>query len=315
MTNWKKFPQYCFCHDSLEELGSLHMQDEGFSLDKKAFLDFARENTHRWSSLSNVETRRIDCPFCNLKLGSGGYKSNLGTQHLVSSQEYHEKLLADGFWLLPKRGGWHHINEMIGPNLHMETVEEFKDLPKLVEIADQRWFSHRCALEEKATLDIRDVYYGLVVNRRAGQSVQHLHFHCYSSSHALEVLGYFHQRHLLLDIALPIAASIYCSDHDSPNLLWDLQVRHNGHDMLDSSSHEDIVFALERSLRCLEYLYSEVPPCSIGVFFRPHAASQRLIVCIFPLQWRGTIQAFQGSNFYQFEQDEVRREIIAGLGY
>ncbi|WP_147124214.1 hypothetical protein [Shimia ponticola] len=302
-----------FQRGELLTISDLGQTGSDFTQKKPNARSFWRSHIAKWRSLVDDPVDDPKCLFCSFSLDkiNQQYGSLNGNREFVTSLDEHCNFWRNGLWVVAKPNGWHLINELIGPINHLTRIEDFDSFGDVFEIAAGRWRAHQIGLDSSASINKRSIYHGLVVNRKAGQSIEHLHFHCYTSQHPERFLDLFCDQNQLKNFDFGFPGSAFVSSDDFPHLGFSIPIDDL---FLSESESIEIVASLTNLLfACYSQLFSSVPPGSFGFFFRPKASQHKLVLIYCPLQWHGTIQSFQGSKFFQFDHASIKDEFGAAL--
>lgn len=230
------------------------------------------------------------------------------------------KLWKDGLVVIPNNDGWHSISELVITKEHHTSLDfEQKYIHSLLDTCFQRWQIHRSNLTKVLPGKIsKRLYHGIAYNQRAGQSVSHLHLHCYSTLHPLEPLPHWLEMPVVHTMQSSPIFKIHHSDDDHPDLiaisrLDEISLRST----ITLEDLYDSLLSVTKLINKLSFaLYKCVVPASLGWFYILYPTPY-LIYASIPLKRRGTIQSFQGDKFHKFNPEVIRssiRTLIEDLG-
>lgn len=309
--------RYQFRNGLLEEAQPLELTRGSFSQMREDFLEYCRGMRSYLKRLANTAPAdESECPFCSLRLDENqrAYVSQNGMHPFVDHPEAHVQLWKEGVIVTSNSMGWHLISELVIPRTHVtDFVSTLACSRKPLETALSRWYVHRLALRKVLSDDV-DVYHGIVINQKAGQSVAHSHYHCYTTVHPLIPLGAWLQLPAVGRLETLPAFDIRADLRDHPGLVGISRLDKFPENVPDYLGIVGAMLSIADAFRQVqEDIYGSEIPASTG-WFLTWPASRCLIHATVPLARYGTLQVFQGDRFLKFRPDIVLASLKDALG-
>ncbi len=312
--------RYKFRNSVLTEAQSIKSVKGYFYKSRDDFEEYCRNQNEYFKRLTNVDVSTDqECPFCHLTFNSElkAYINSKRVNQFIDQLDIHLRLWNDGLFIISNSSGWHLVNELIIPKDHSIDFDSALTCnQKLFKCCFSRWFNHRRnllrILPEKIS---QDMYHGMVFNQRMGQSVDHCHFHCYTTIHPLISLCNWLEMPLVCRTKTKPYFEIRLSMDDHPNLIAICMLENFKIDELEDFSREKIqvMLTITKLFRLAqEKLYGSEIPASIGWFLIPKPVPS-LIHAFVPMKRYGTIQNFQGDRFRKFKPEIILSSISSIL--
>ena len=250
------------------------------------------------------------CPFCSLTFSSelGGYVNPNRVHPFVDQIEVHFKLWESGVIVTSNSAGWHLVSELVIPREHVTALDSILERGhKLIQLCISRWYTHRRELSKILPVQAAQItYHGIVLNQRAGQSVTHFHYHCYTSIHPLIALSTWLEFPVIGRTVTTPSFDIRASGDDDPDLVAISVLDRFYQDELEAFEKVGtLMLSIARMFKGIQTrLYGFEIPASVGWFLLAYPKPY-LIYAVIPMKRHGTIQAFQGDRFRKFRMDSV----------
>lgn len=312
-----KFPapfesrRYRFHYGKLTDLESLDQEGAYLYQSREDFLGYSRALLPYLGRLAgNATSNREKCPFCSFTIDheQRAYTNPIRVHPFVDKVERHLDLWNKGVIITSNVNGWHLVSELIIPRQHFTELDPTLPInEKLIDSSILRWSTHQQELLRiLQNVALKQCYHGLVYNQRAGQSVSHFHYHCYTTIHPLAPLSSWLKLPVVCRTATTPSFEIRISLDDHPGLVAICLA-----DKLPLYTSEDFsgIVNLMQAVSTIfgivhNHLYGAAIPASFGWFLLPNTNPQ-LIYAAIPIKRHGTLQAFQADRFRKFNRETI----------
>jgi hypothetical protein len=220
--------RFVFHQGVLEANRPLQKSKGKFNQSRGDFLQYCGSLDVYLKNLAN-EGQERNCPFCTLSLDNrqNAYINNQRVYPFVDHQDKHSKLWEEGLIVLPNYDGWHLVSELVIPRQHNTILDYDQEyFHSALDMCFHRWQTHKSYLTEILPRKIiKKLTHGIVCNQRVGQSIPHLHLHCYSTIHSLEAMPQWLGMSVVYATQSRPSFRIHVSEDDHPDIIAICQLK------------------------------------------------------------------------------------------